>query len=251
VKRGASRSAAVAVQLGVDALTAGVAWWTGLRLHDSRALGPLTLAAEFVVYTLAMYVTISAALDAFSLVAVGVATRRYSASAPAFLESIQALAGPESGLQVVDKARRAAVTVKIISALEQILKSLKADAASADPENFFRDLSAFLVLERARERGFDPEALGLGAAEAADVAAAFADADKDDDGAVDKEDFKKLCARFAPQLSAEEADAAMTVLDANSDGVIVFEEFVQWWTTSQRGKELLRKAAAAQGETAA
>ena len=37
------------------------------------------------------------------------------------------------------------------------------------------------------------------------------------------------CGKYAPQLSAEEADAAMTVLDSDRDGTIDFVEFVQWW----------------------
>ena len=131
---------AVATQLAVDASSAAVAWYSGYSLATSRALGPFTLAAEFIVYTLAMWLSISATLDIFSLVAVGVATKRYSASSTGFLEAVQALAGPQSGLDVVDKARKAVVTVQVLSALDQILDRLKLKAGSSSEENFFRDL---------------------------------------------------------------------------------------------------------------
>lgn len=42
------------------------------------------------------------------------------------------------------------------------------------------------------------------------------------------------CGRYAPQLSAEEAEAAMSVLDANKDGGIDFSEWVQWWVSAGR-----------------
>jgi hypothetical protein len=192
IKRGADKSAAVAAQLGVDALSAGIAWWTGLQVASTREFGQFTLAAEFLVYSTAMYLTISAALDTFQLVAVGVATRRYSASSAAFLAAIQQVAGPDSGLQVLDKAKRAVVTVKILSALEQILRALQEGAAAAPPAAFFRDLGAYLVLQRARDAGFDPAEQGVGPAQAADIAAAFAEVDADDDGRLDALEFRRL-----------------------------------------------------------
>lgn len=160
-------------------------------------------------------------------VAVGVATKRYSANSASFLAAIQAMAG-ESGLQVVDKARRAALTVKIISAMEQILRSLQERAASSDPADFFRDLSSYLTLQQARERaGFDPASVGLSPADAADIAASFAEVDSNGDGRIDFAEFRQLCGRYAPELSAEESEAAMTVLTkANS---IDFPEWVKWW----------------------
>lgn len=230
-KRGADRSVAVSIQFALDASSALVAWYSGINIATSRAFGPFTLAAEFVIYTVAMYLTINATLDVFSLVAIGLLTRKYSASSAAVLEAVESLAGPDSGLQVVDKARRAVVTVQVLSALSQILDKLKqqAGATATDQADFYRDLGAYLVLLRAYERGFDPVGMGLSQSEAADIAAEFAVVDEDDSGRLDLREFSRLCARMGRELSEEEASVAMSVLDTNNDNLIDFEEFTAWW----------------------
>lgn len=233
VKRGANQSAAVAVQLAVDASAAFVAWYSGFNIATSRALGSFTVAAEFLVYTLAMYLSINATLDVFSLITVGLATRKYSTSTVAFLGAVEALAGPDSGFEVLDKARKAVVTVKVLSALEQILDKLKRRAGErANGEaNFFRDLGAYLVLLRASESGFDPSKSQLSTSEAANIAAEFAEVDTNDDGSVDLQEFRSLCGRMGLGLTEEEALGAMSILDKNKDGVIDFSEFAAWWVT--------------------
>ena len=237
VQRGADRSAAVAAQLAVDLTSAIIAFYTGYNLSVTRALGPFTLAAEFVVYVLAMYLSISATLDVFSLITVGLATKRYSTSTSALLEAIQDMAGPVSGLDVVDKARKAVITVQILQALDQILERLKTQAGeSMNEENFIRDLAGYLTLVRAQEAGFNVmEATGMSAQEAADVAAEFALVDSNDDGRIDFTEFRKLCNGLVPGVlvSEEEAAAAMSVLDTNSDGSVDFKEFVAWWKKNE------------------
>ena len=236
-KRGADRSLAVGMQLALNASSAAVAWWSGLQIATTHSLGPLTVAGEYIVYVLAMYLTINATLDIFGLVTVGLATRRYSDRSAAFLEAVSALAGPESGLEVVDKARRAVATVQVLGALDQILRGLKAEAGAAAPGDFFRDLGAYLTLARASAGGFDSEklaSLGLSPSEAADIAAEFAMADADDDGTVDTSEFRRVAARLAPGVTQEEAEAAVRVLDTNGDGVVDFAEFVEWWVSKER-----------------
>jgi hypothetical protein len=233
-QRGADRSVAASIQFALDASSALLAWYSGMNIATSRALGPFTIAAEFVIYTLAMYLTINATLDVFSLVAIGLLTRRYSASSAAVLEAVESLAGPESGLQVVDKARRAVVTVQVLSALSQILDKLKqqAGAKAMDEADFYRDLGAYLVLVREKERGFDPVCVGVSRSEAADIAAEFALVDEDDSGRLDLQEFSRLCARMGLDLNEEEASAAMSVLDTNNDNLIDFEEFTAWWQST-------------------
>ena len=234
VKRGVDRSTAVAMQLAVDASSALIAWYSGYNLASTRALGPFTLAAEFVVYTLAMYLTINATLDIFSLVAVGVATKRYSTSTAGFLEAVENLAGPDSGLDVVDKARKAVVTVQVLKALDQILERLKLQAGSeVNQGNFLRDLGAYMVLLKASESGYDPVENGVSIEEAADVAAEFAMVDGNDDLQIDLPEFRKLCARLSPGLSDEECEAAMSVLDTDKNGSVDFREFVDWWRSAK------------------
>lgn len=231
-KRGADRSLAVGLQLAVNASAAVVAWSAGYNIAITRSLGSFSLAGEFVVYVLAMYLTINATLDVFTLVSVGQMTRQYAERSAAILEAIKAMAGPESGLEVVDKARRAVATVQVLGALDQILRGLKDKASAADPGDFFRDLGAYLVLTRASTTGFDAAALGISPSEAADIAAEFAFADSNDDGRVDIVEFRRVATKLVPNLTQDEAEAAMAMLDTNGDGVIDFQEFVSWWVSS-------------------
>jgi len=230
-KRSSDKSMAIAFQLAIDASSAFFAWYSGFTLSAS-SLGSFTIAAKFVVYTLAMYLTINAALDVYTLYAVGVSTQKYSlGTAAKLLEAVESMAGPETGLQVVDKAKKAIVTAQVLKALEQILERLKLSAADveANDGNFLRDLGAYEVLLKARESGFTPESAGVTMQEAADVAAEFSMVDSDGDGKLDSTEFRKLCGALAPNLNAEEAEAAMTVLDTNKDGAVDFQEFLAWW----------------------
>lgn len=225
-KQGADRSLAIATQFAIDASTASVAWYSGLQIANTKSLGSFSLAGEFLIYTLAMWLTISATTDLFTLIAVGRATKMYSDRAEDFLSAVQALAGPDSGLDVIDKAKKAVVTVQVLGALDSILNKLKEEALTADPADFFRDLGGYLVLSKAQSKGFDPDAIG---SSAADMAAEFAMFDKNDDGFIDAIEFRQLALKLSIELTAEEAEAAVSVLDKNGDFVVDFQEFVQWW----------------------
>jgi hypothetical protein len=228
-KRGADKSTAIFFQLAIDSSSAFVAWYSGFNL---TGLGSFTIAAKFVVYTLAMYLTSNAALDIYTLYAVGVSTRKYSTGTAAkLLEAVEAMAGPETGLDVVDKAKKAIVTAQVLKALDQILDRLKVNAGDMkmNDGNFLRDLGAYVVLLKATESGWTPESAGVTMQEAADVAAEFSMVDSDGDGRLDSIEFRQLCGLLAPSLSAEEAEAAMSVLDTNNDGAVDFKEFLAWW----------------------
>ncbi|KAG7673614.1 hypothetical protein Ndes2526B_g02935 [Nannochloris sp. 'desiccata'] len=230
-KRGSDKSMAIAFQLAIDSSSAFFAWYSGFNLSAS-SLGSFTIAAKFVVYTLAMYLTINAALDLYTLYAVGISTRKYSTGTAAkLLEAVESMAGPETGLDVVDKAKKAIVTAQVLKALEQILESLKLSAGDVEMNdgNFLRDLGAYVVLLKATESGFTPESAGVTMQEAADVAAEFSMVDSNGDGRLDSAEFRKLCGALAPNLSSEEAEVAMSVLDKNNDGAIDFQEFLAWW----------------------
>jgi hypothetical protein len=230
-KRGSDKSMAVAFQLAIDASSAFFAWYSGFTL-SANSLGSFTIAAKFVVYTFAMYLTINSALDLYTLYAVGISTRKYSTKTAAkLLEAVESMAGPETGFEVVDKAKKAIVTAQVLNALEQILERLKLSAGDVEVNdgNFLRDLGAYVVLLKATESGFTPESAGVTMQEAADVAAEFSMVDNNGDGKLDSAEFRKLCGALAPSLSSEEAEAAMSVLDTNNDGAIDFQEFLAWW----------------------
>jgi hypothetical protein len=229
-KRAGDKSAAIFVQLAIDSSAAFVTWWSGFNL---TGLGSFTVAAKFVVYTLAMYLTINAALDIYTLYAVGISTKRYSTDTTTkLLAAVENLAGTErTGLEVVDKAKKAIVTAQVLNALDQILDRLKLSAGDIkmNDGNFLRDLGAYIILLKATESGWTPESAGVTMQEAADVAAEFSMVDSNGDGTLDFAEFRKLCGALAPSMTSEEAEAAMSVLDTNNDGAIDFKEFLAWW----------------------
>eukprot|EP00890_Picochlorum_soloecismus_P006479 jgi/Picsp_1/6832/NSC_04169-R1_caltractin-like protein len=232
-KRGAKQSVSAAMQFGVDSLSAIVAWWSGMEIATSQSLGPFSLAGEFLLYTLAMYLTINATLDIFGLITVGVATRKYSEQSSAMLEAVKKMAGEDmTGLEVVDKARQAVVTVQVLQALDKIYATLSDGMyRNGSSKDFFRDLGAYLVIMNAGDKGFEIESCGLSKDQVANLAAEFALADKDDDGYIDVLEFKQLGWRTGQEMTQEEVEAAVSILDTNKDGVIEFSEFVAWFAS--------------------
>jgi Ca2+-binding EF-hand superfamily protein len=51
-----------------------------------------------------------------------------------------------------------------------------------------------------------------------------------DDGVINRDEFKKLCNEFSPEIQTDaEIDAAIALIDTNKDGTIDFNEFVRYW----------------------
>ena len=232
-KRGAKQDVSAAMQFVVDSLSAIVAWWSGFETATTQSLGPFSLAGEFLLYTLAMYLTINATLDIFGLITVGIATRKYSEQSSDMLEAVKKMAGEDiTGLEVVDKARQAVVTVQVLQALDKIYATLSDGMyRNSSSKDFFRDLGAYLVIMNAGDKGFDIEKCGLSKDQVANLAAEFALADKDDDGYIDIAEFRQLGWRTGQEMTQEEAEAAVSVLDTNKDGVVEFSEFVAWFAS--------------------
>lgn len=238
-QRGSKRSVLALRQLAVDLGSAIVAWYSGTALAESKVSVP----AEFLLYTLAMYLTINATIDIFDLIAVGIATRKYSGQSAVLLEAVRNLADEdaETGFEFVDKARRAVVTVEVLKALDEILDDLKkyvekGIGGSRDEADFFRDLGAYLVLANAAKNGFsfEDDGEGLDGQVIGEVAAEFALADKDDDGFIDVSEFQALGRKTVPTMSMEEAEAALSLLDSNKDGVVDFKEFLSWFANQKK-----------------
>ena len=235
-RRGAQQSVNEALQLLVDGSSAVVSWYCGLQIAETGSLGPLSLAGEFLLYTLAMYQTINATLDVFQLIAIGTATRRYSENSAAFLAAVQTVAGPETGLELVDKARQAVATVQVLQALDDMFQQLsKGVEGGRDVGDFLRDLGAYLVIVKAESKGYDVEKEDrLTKNEVMEVAAEFALADGNDDGAIDVFEFRELGRKTGTSLSVEEAEAAVGMLDSNNDRVVDFPEFLAWFIEKKK-----------------
>eukprot|EP00889_Picochlorum_renovo_P003450 jgi/Picre1/30480/NNA_005844.t1 len=191
-QRGSKRSVLALRQLAVDLGSAIVAWYSGTALAE----------------------------NIFDLIAVGIATRKYSGQSAVLLEAVRNLADEDTGFEFVDKARRAVVTVEVLKALDEILDDLKkyVEKGIGDKEwVFFEDDG----------EGLDGQVIG-------EVAAEFALADKDDDGFIDVSEFQALGRKTVPTMSMEEAEAALSLLDSNKDGVVDFKEFLSWFANQKK-----------------
>lgn len=237
-QRGAEQSAVAFRQLAVDGASALIAWYSATALSESKAQ---QIPAEFLLYTLALYLTMNATLDVVQLITIGVATRKYANESAVILQAVRELANVDSdpfGVAVVDKARRAVNTVEVLKSLDLILEALKKDVFRGNGKedgDFYRDLGAYLVLARAQEEygvGFLEEFPGIDKRTIAEIAAEFALADRNDDGFIDWIEFKALVNKVRPaedDMDEASVRAAVDMLDTNGDGVVDFREFVSWF----------------------
>lgn len=54
--------------------------------------------------------------------------------------------------------------------------------------------------------------------------------DGNDDGRIDRAEFKRLMDALCSDMPEEELDVGFDVIDANDAGAIDFEEFMIWWS---------------------
>ena len=58
--------------------------------------------------------------------------------------------------------------------------------------------------------------------------------DKDNSGKLDKSEFQKLCMAMGYNLTNQELELDMKLLDLNGDGKIGYMEYSKWWKTEKR-----------------
>lgn len=63
----------------------------------------------------------------------------------------------------------------------------------------------------------------------------FIDIDRNKSGLIEFKEIDTVCKAFGQELSAEELTTSFTKMDLDGDGVIGFEEFVEWWRTGRKG----------------
>jgi calmodulin len=61
----------------------------------------------------------------------------------------------------------------------------------------------------------------------------FTHFDGDQNGFIDREEFRRFIHALSGEVSDEEIDIGLGIVDRNRDGKIQFDEFVRWW--SKRG----------------
>jgi calmodulin len=53
--------------------------------------------------------------------------------------------------------------------------------------------------------------------------------DRDDNGRIDRDEFKRLMQVLGADAPEDELDVGFDVVDADDDGAIDFHEFASWW----------------------
>ncbi|MEL6177737.1 MAG: EF-hand domain-containing protein [Myxococcota bacterium] len=59
----------------------------------------------------------------------------------------------------------------------------------------------------------------------------FAHFDRDDNGVIDAEEFSQLLDALGAEMSDEEIAIGLSIVDANGNGQVEFDEFIAWWTS--------------------
>lgn len=221
--------------IGFQALLDGLACAGGIYSANLISQGdgsfpfqfPLQIAATFFGF----YYSIQVLLN-LSVISVLVLTAyRYGTNSAEVLLAVQSLAGPTSGLSVLDKAQLAVNTLKVLQTLEEISELLKDHVGDASGRNTLQNLSAYLTLSKARaDYGFNPADFGLSDKEAGDVAYVFTTYDTNDDNKLELSELKNLCNQLGKELTEPELKEALRILDTSKNGYVEFNEFVAWWT---------------------
>lgn len=198
----------------------------------SEDYGVAAVVGQAVAYLLAGYYVTGAVFDLFKIVTVAIASFQFNVNSAAFLNAVESIS--KSGLNIADKASEAANSVKVAQALKKIVELLQNEdqsGSSTKSIDMLSDLGAYLTLAKAESvQDFDASEFGLTEKEAGDIASIFARFDLNDDGVINKDEFKKLCAEYSPEIQSDaEISAALSIIDTNKDGTIDLKEFVRWW----------------------
>lgn len=220
--------------IGFQALLDGLACFGGFYSANLISQGdsfpfqfPLQIAATFFGF----YYSIQVLLNVSVIGVLVLTAYRYGTNSAEVLLAVQSLAGPASGVSVLDKAQLAVNTLKVLQTLEEIADLLKGHVGEASGRNTLQNLSAYLILSKAKaDYGFDPAQYGLSDKEASDVAYVFADYDINDDNRLELSELGSLCSSLGKDLPEPELKEAMRILDTSKNGYVEFNEFVAWWT---------------------
>ena len=54
--------------------------------------------------------------------------------------------------------------------------------------------------------------------------------DKDGNGIIDAKEFRQLLGTLDSEMSEEEIEMGLLIVDANGNGIIEYDEFITWWS---------------------
>lgn len=230
LNRSLTTAGVILLQTFLDAGASYFATSTGAAIGATNSFGSFSLPAQFVAYFLGSYFAIGVIADLFTLGATSVAAYQFGTQGDVFMTAVKELAGPATGLSVVDKTAQATNTLKIVQSLNAIADYLKETGVDASEASTLKNLSAYLIIQRAGDKyGFTPERYGLTDEQARDIALVFARYDLNDDGVLELSELQRLFAGAKPEMTGDEVKEALKILDKQKEGVVNFDEFTDWW----------------------
>mmetsp|Transcript_4912 Transcript_4912/g.11909 ORF Transcript_4912/g.11909 Transcript_4912/m.11909 type:complete len:278 (-) Transcript_4912:57-890(-) len=223
------RSRKVVTAVGLQTLVDVLACYISINAGGAfGAAGGWSSILAALSYALAAYYASNALFGIFVVISVLASGSLYGTDADAVLKAVKQLAG-EDNLDVVNKAKRAVNMVKIVQSLNEISKTMKTQTKEETVSSLDR-LTAYLTLTNAQKNfGFDPSKYNLSDSEAQRLAVKFARFDENDDGLLEKSEMENLFQAMDMELTPEEIDAALDLLDKRKSGFIEFDEFVDWY----------------------
>ncbi|GFR52591.1 hypothetical protein Agub_g15185 [Astrephomene gubernaculifera] len=239
IRRSLKPAGTVAFQAFLDGLACWGGFYTAGLISDSPPFTgqfPLQLVASFFGF----FYVLQALLNLSVAGTLALTAYKYGTNSVELLAAVQQLAGPATGLNVLDKAQVAANTLKVLATLDEIAELLKNIPSTSPRRSTLQNLSAYLTLAHAKERfGFDPARYGLSEAEAGEIAYVFSTYDVNDDYRLELSEVKRLCQDLGKELSEEESREALRLLDTSGSGYVELDEFCAWWTKTKSSKPVV------------
>lgn len=216
----------------IQAALDSVAAFGGFFLGDLSGKADFSgnVFVQLIGYFLGCYYFLQVVFELGAAVALVVGAYKYQANTADVLRAVQQIAGPGTGVSVVDKAQLAVNTLKVLQTLDSIFEILKGQFDGIPNRTTLQNLSAYLTLVRAKDLyGFDPAQYGMSEQEAGNIALVFSKYDSNENGRLELSELKALCLSLGKELDDAELKEALRILDANGNGTVEFGEFVEWW----------------------
>ena len=240
IKKSAASVIGLSLRLGFDVVAALVAWNASDAFNHGAGLGNGILG--FLSSGLALNYGINAAFGVVLIASVIASGNLFGADADALMKAVKDMAGEGEDIEIVAKAKQAANMIKVVQSLSKVSSLLSEKIEQASDMSSLERLSAYLTIQKAeKDYGFDPSKHDIPGAKMMMLAANFARFDANDDGALELSEVQQVFnAVGAGDMSREEAQAAIDLLDARGSGLIEFDEFVQWYSNP---KDIAEKTA--------
>jgi len=204
---------------------------------------------EMLLYGSGFYYATATLADLIFLYSTVNTALQFSSETDEYIKAVEMLAGDKTGLTAVDRAKKAASAARVVEILNDVASLMNETVRSGDntdkrSKSTLENLEAYLLLSNAEEkRGFSKDSYGLSDGELAKIARLFNRFDTNSDFKLERQELRALvcslqdngnaAAAAACNVSGEDIDGALRILDQDKNGYVDFDEFVKWYTSPQ------------------